>query len=169
MERSRTAGGRFAPEAHTADVKRALERFRKFCQFEPETGCVVWIGGRTQGRGHNVPYGSFWYAGRRWFAHRWAARFIHGLNIQDYQVDHCCDTIPKPNTLCVQHLQALTAKAHADLTETRKKFIHLQVGLISYDEAYGPPADDDDHRIPFYEPPKWLGVKGGYRGNDCPF
>lgn len=147
----------------------ALERFRNFCRFEPETGCVIWTGGQTQGRGHHVPYGSFWFEGRRWFAHRWAAKYIHRLVIDDMQVDHCCDTRPKPNTLCVQHLQVVSATRNRELQEIRKTFIHLQVGLLNYEDVYGPPADDDERQIPYYTPPKWLGNSGGYRGNDCPF
>ena len=56
-----------------------LERFIAKCRFEPRTGCVRWIGGKTSGRGNTALYGSFWFEGRRWFAHRWAAAYIHGL------------------------------------------------------------------------------------------
>lgn len=91
-------------------VQDALSRFRTFCQFESETGCVVWTGARTKGRGHHVDYSAFWYNGRKWFGHRWAAQYIHGLDIEAFQVDHCCPHIPIPNTLCVQHLQALTPR-----------------------------------------------------------
>ena len=138
------------------DVARALARFRKFCRFEPETGCVVWTGGTTKGRGHHVPYPAFWYGGRRWFGHRWAAKFIHDVDIEGLHVDHCCPNIPKPNTLCVQHVQGISARENRELQETRKRFIYLQVGLLCYDDLYryplGPPAGD----MPFYECPDWL-------------
>lgn len=147
-----------------------LERFLSFCRFEPETGCVVWTGGTTQGRGHHVPYGSFWAEGRRWFAHRWAAKNIHGLEIEELQVDHCCPAIPKPNTLCVEHLQAVTPKMNRDL-QTRRKFIHLQVGLVDYRDVYGPDAEDFEERPPFFTPPSWLGMQGltHDRPAECPF
>lgn len=160
-EHVRDVRGKFVADPHTADIARALKRFTQFCRFEPETGCVVWTGGKTKGRGHNVPYGSFWYAGRRWFAHRWAAKYIHGLHIDEFQVDHCCDTTPTPNTLCVQHVQSITGERNRHLqTERRRHFIHLEVGLLDYEDVYGPPFDPDfDDLIPFYEPPAWLTTK----------
>lgn len=147
-----------------------LARFLEKCRFEPETGCVVWIGGRTQGRGHNVPYGSFWFEGRRWFAHRWAAKHIHGLDIDNLQVDHCCPNIPLPNTLCVQHLQGVTLEHNRLLQfERRKRFIHMQVGLLSYEDVYGPePPESDELLIPFYPTPAWLPQQESTT-NDYPF
>lgn len=145
-----------------------LERFRSFCRFEPDTGCVVWTGGTTQGRGHSVPYGAFWFEGRRWFAHRWAAKHIHGLDIDNFQVDHCCEMPPKPNTLCVQHVQAITAADNRLLQEQRKTFIHLQVGLISYEDVFGPPVEGVE-LIPYFTPPDWLGLPRGADNADCPF
>lgn len=162
--------GRFIPTNTTWDVERALIRFRSFCRFEPETGCVVWTGGTSAGRGHHVRYGVFWFAGRRWFAHRWAAKFIHGLEIEDHDVDHCCDTIPHPNTLCVQHLGAETPARNREL-QTMRTMIHLQVGLVEYEDVYGPKPEADDCSIPFYSPPAWLGIKEAtqHGNDDCPF
>jgi hypothetical protein len=160
VDQLRGKGGKFTCAAPRADVAQALERFRKFCRFEPETGCVVWTGGQTMGRGHHVPYGAFKYDGRRWFAHRWAAKFIHGFDIDGYQVDHCCDQIPLPNTLCVQHVQPLSAKDNRALQhERRKLFIHLEVGLLNYEDVYGPPLPDEPG-IPWHSPPAWLNHKG---------
>lgn len=133
-----------------------LERFKEKCRFEPETGCVIWTGGRTSGRGHNFPYGAFKFEGRRWFAHRWAAKFIHGLEIDGLQVDHCCPNIPRPNTLCVEHLQAKTLLENVALQHERRKFfIHLEVGLINVEEVYGP-AIEHDLDLPYYIEPAWL-------------
>lgn len=161
--------GKFAPDPLRADVERALIRFRSKCQFEPETGCVIWTGGKTQGRGHHVPYGSFWYDGARWFAHRWAAKFILGLDIDGFDVDHCCPGIPKPNTLCVAHLAAETPARNREL-QTMRTMIHLQVGLVQYEDIYGAAADRDPDLIPFYSPPAWL-TQGPLdeRPDDCPF
>ena len=156
-------GNRFAKRRGIAP----LERFLSFCRFEPETGCVVWVGGKTQGRGHHVPYGAFWFQGRRWFAHRWAAKYIHQLEIDDLDVDHCCDAIPRPNTLCVRHVQALTPARNREL-QTMRQFIHLQVGLVRYEDVYGPEPDPVDALIPFYNPPIWLGAFDE-RPSQCPF
>lgn len=172
MERHRDRGGRFVANPQHTDVRLALQRFAGYCRFEPETGCVVWTGGKTMGRGHHVPYPAFWYAGRRWFGHRWAARYIHGLDIDNLQVDHCCPGLSRPNTLCVEHLQCLTPRAHQQVTEQRRHFIHLQVGLIQYEEVYGygPDAPELSDTIPFYAPPQWLSELQGpsHDCNACP-
>ncbi len=145
----------------------ALTRFRQKCRFEPDTGCVVWIAGQTKGRGHHIPYGSFKDQGKHWLAHRWAAKFIHGFEIDGLQVDHCCLNIPLPNTLCVQHLQPITGELNRHLqTDRRRKFIHLQVGLLTYEDVYGPQVVGTPD-IPFFDPPAWLGTQG--ETDDCPF
>lgn len=147
----------------------AMTRFRAKCRFEPETGCVVWTGGKTMGRGHHVPYGAFKFEGRRWFAHRWAARFIHGHDIDGLQVDHFCPHIPLPNTLCVEHVRPLPGDINRWLqTERRRAFIHMEVGLMSYEDVYGPPPAGDVPNIPYFSPPAWLGLNGEDHA-ECPF
>lgn len=146
-----------------------MARFRSFCRFEPETGCVLWTGARTQGRGHHVPYPAFWYDNRRWFGHRWSAKFIHGLDIDEYQVDHCCPNIPKPNTLCVEHVQGITAHRNRQLQDERRTFIHMQVGLVSYEDMYGGDRPAELLLVPFYSPPAWLALSKGSTDGDCPF
>lgn len=155
----------------------ALERFRRNCRHDPGTDCVLWTGGTTSGRGHSAPYGSFWFEGRRWFAHRWAAKYIHGLEIDGLQVDHCCPNIPYPNTLCVNHVQPKTLLENRALqtergralkvvqsTEERKAFIHMQVGLIEppplFTEAFT--------EAPWYPVPAWLASNEAL-ADDCPF
>lgn len=144
-----------------------------FCRFEPETGCVVWTGGVTAGRGHHVPYPAFWFEGKRWYGHRWAAKYIHGQDIDGFQTDHCCPHIPIPNTLCVEHVQSLTPRENRLLQhERRKHFIHLQVGLIQYEELYRHPPEPEaipDDAIPFFTPPSWLGPLKGHTNGHCPF
>lgn len=158
-----------------------IERFRSFCQFEPTTGCVVWTGGVSMGRGHHVPYGVFWFEGRRWFAHRWAAKFVHGLDIDGLQVDHCCPSEVRslPNTLCVEHLTSETLLGNRELQavrafEARKRAIHLEVGLLRYEDVYGPlPGDQQPiDLVPFFSPPAWLGAQHDRHPTvaaDCPF
>lgn len=125
------------------------------------------------GRGHHIPYPVFWFEGRRWFGHRWAAKFIHGQDIDGFHTDHCCPNIPIPNTLCVEHVQSLTPKANRLLQhERRKHFIHMQVGLLQYEDLYQQspiPAPLELAAIPFYPAPIWLGATTGVIYDDCPF
>lgn len=169
-------GNKFASRERKAMTP--LQRFLSYCRFEPATGCVVWIGGVTMGRGHHVPYGSFWFEGSSWYAHRWSAQYIHGLDIDDLQVDHCCPNIPIPNTLCVGHVQCLTLGENRELQhvrqyEARKRAIHLQVGILQYEDIYGPLYEPDLTAIPFYSPPAWLGATHDHSHRaaaaHCPF
>lgn len=154
-------------------VASALERFRVYCRFEPETGCVVWTGGVTMGRGHHVPYPRFWFNGDNWFGHRWAAKFIHGQDIEGFQTDHCCPSIAIPNTLCVEHVQPLTPRENRVLQHVRRKhFIYLQVGLLKYEEVYGHSCELEPVRadaIPYFPLPGWLGASKGVTNDHCPF
>ncbi len=147
------------PKRPFVEKRPALERFLEKCRFDPATGCVLWIGGTTAGRGHHARYGSFKYQRKRWFAHRWAAKFIHGLEIDDMQVDHCCPHTNTPNTLCVQHLQAVLPSINREL-----QWIRVQVGCDEY--PYPELEDSDD--IPFHVPPPWL-TSTAIALADCPF
>lgn len=128
----------------------ALARFAEKCRFEPATGCVVWTGGTTSGRGHNTLYGSFWFERRRWFAHRWSAKHIHGLTIDGLQVDHCCSFLNTPDTLCVEHLQAVPPSVNREL-----QWIRTQVGCEGFDYPY-PDLVRDPTDPPFFSPPAWF-------------
>ncbi len=147
--KNRDAKGRIAPGEH----RSALLRFLDKCVHDPVTGCVNWIGGTTCGRGKTRKYGSFKYKGKRWYAHRWAAKFILGLDIDDLDVDHKCG-----NTLCQFHLQATTKDVNSAYY-----WIRVQVGIIDLPE---PDAIDDDG-IPFYLPPSWMPQAA--QTADCPF
>ncbi len=166
------AAGRFVPRDDNADVARALGRFRAKCRFDPRTGCVLWTGATTRGRGNTATYGGFWYDGRRWFAHRWAAAFIHGIAIDGLQVGHCCPHTPDghPNTLCVQHLRGETQLENLDEMHARRRLAaqspdDRQYWLLierGYDEA--PPVTDPNapHPVaPDFYPPEWLGLTNG--------
>ena len=152
-----------------------LERFAAKCAFDPYTGCVMWAGGQTAGQGHNQPYGSFWFEGRRWLAHRWAALHLHGFEIKDLQVDHCCPA--GPSTLCVHHVQTCTLaenrafqtlrKDHrnSQAIETRQYWIFVQKGLEEYRE---PPARIESD-VPFHDPPDWFAPFLKSEERECPF
>lgn len=145
-------------------ARPAIERFREKCRFEPETGCVLWTGSQCYGRGKTIRYGNFRDGKKIWLAHRWSAKFIHGLEIDNLQVDHCCPMYRAgsepmlPNTLCVQHVQVLTGQKNRWLqTERRRQFVHLEVGILPYHEVYGEPdIIVPSDAIPFYEEPSWL-------------
>lgn len=163
-------GNRFGAAEHRG--RSALARFASFCRFEPHTGCVVWIGGKTKGRGHHIDYPAFWFEGKRWFGHRWSACHIHGYEIEGFDVDHWCPMLTIPNTLCVEHVRAETPARNREL-QTMRRMIHLQVGLIQYEDVYGPqPAPQgDDFDVPFFSPPAWFApfIQGPTHDDDCPF
>ena len=133
---SRDRKGRFTRS------RAALDRFLDKCRFNAVTGCVEWVGGKTRGRGKTSWYGSFWYEGKPWKAHRWAARFLHGLEIDGLEVDHECG-----NTLCVHHLQAVTGQVNREWY-----WIRVEVGLIEEEPDDGP----EDDGIPFFTCPDWF-------------
>lgn len=165
-------GNKFARGRGT---KTALQRFAEKCAFDPATGCVMWTGGTTSGRGHNEPYGSFWFEGARWFAHRWSAAFIHGFDISGVQVDHNCPC--GPSTLCVEHVRPLSAeinrllqnqrpgRCYQDLT-TKQYWLFVERGIEPYEPI---PRDVPD--IPFFDPPAWLRpfLQKQEVSDDCPF
>lgn len=173
MELVRGDKGRFIRPTTPELVAEALERFRRYCQPEPETGCVIWTGGTRSGRGHHVPYPNFWFNGKSWHGHRWSAKFIHGQDIEGFHTDHCCPNIPIPNTLCVEHVQSITPRQNRELQFTRRRdFVYLQVGLLKHKDLYGYDLDPETLQppdAPFFPPPAWL---IGDQANDhdaCPF
>ena len=132
-------------------ARPALERFAEKCRFDATTGCVVWIGGKSSGQFKRLAYGVFRDDGRRWFAHRWAAKNVHGLEIDGLQVDHCCvdHGAPFNNTLCVQHLQAVTQLQNLELQWGRRLW-----GWDHWEESEPELAQVDD--LPFHLTPVWL-------------
>lgn len=133
-------------------IEAPLDRFLRYCQFDPGTGCVVWTGGTCTGQGKNALYGTFWFEGKAWRAHRWSAKYVHGLNIEKFTVDHCCpNTGGLPNTLCVEHVQAKTNKENVLLMFERQKFLMMGKGFLEADPAYVP----DPEAFPWYSPPEW--------------
>lgn len=98
----------FGKENHS--YRPALERFAEKCRYDPATGCVLWTGGTTAGHGNSARYGSFWFEGARWYAHRWSAIHIKGIDLGGNQAGHCCPA--GPNTLCVEHVTGQTQLAN---------------------------------------------------------
>lgn len=114
--------------------EKDFARFIVKCLFDPFTGCVNWIGGRTSGGGPGrIEYGSFWFNGRRWAAHRFSGLFIHQLEIENLHVDHICR-----NPLCMHHLQAIPAPVNHRLRWEREPEVIIE-----------------ENPIPFYVEPDW--------------
>lgn len=156
------------PNQYTKRPISALERFAKKCAFDPTTGCVIWCGARTSGHGHNEKYGSFYYEKYRWLAHRWSARYIHKMDIEDLQVDHCCPA--GPLTLCVEHVRPEIAAVNRELQQTRpgrsmqglgrayqslqtrQYWLYVWKGIEERPER----IVREDFGVPWFEPPAWL-------------
>jgi hypothetical protein len=159
--------------------KPALQRFAEKCEFDAATGCVLWIGGTSAGRGNTTRYGVFWDNGRRVFVQRWAAVHIHGIELGSNEAGHCCPH--GPNSLCVQHLEGQTkaeniaernrrvAKANQPAA-TRQFYLFKQLGI-------GEPEPEEPVlipvlEIPFYDPPEWFRPylkPSETNDDDCPF
>lgn len=156
-------GNRYATGKGT---KTALQRFAEKCEFDPVTGCVLWRGGTSSGRGNSTRYGVFWDDGRV-FSHRWAAVHIHGIDLGTNDAGHCCPH--GPNSLCVQHLEGQTKAENAaerntrlvkanQSAATRQFYLFKQLGILEPEpdlEIERLSAELSD--IPFYhQPPEWL-------------
>lgn len=148
----RASSGRYTRVGKT--LADDIRRFVSKCRFDATTGCVLWVAGKTRGRGKTAWYGSFKYQGKRWSAHRWAAKYILGLEIDDLDVDHKCN-----NTLCQLHLQAVTKDVNSAYY-----WIRVEKGVFDLPE---PDAIDDDG-IPYYWPPAWFAQFTDRSGQDSP-
>lgn len=154
----------------------ALTRFASKCAFDPVTGCVMWTGTTTHGKGRTEPYGYFWYEGRMVLAHRWAAEHVHGFEIEGKEVDHCCPA--GPSTLCVQHLAPEPGEVNRALRHertsrtfqslaTRRYWLFVSLGI----EESPRPAEREDDGVPFHPVPSWLQpfMPVSEILDDCPF
>lgn len=74
--------------------------FWKKCVYDPETGCVLWIGARN-----DKGYGTFGAGGKTTAAYRWIWERNEGPIPAGYEVDHLCR-----NRACVnlEHLEIVT-------------------------------------------------------------
>ncbi len=83
-------------------------RFQQYVRLNPN-GCLDWVGTLRNG------YGSFWFRGENIGAHRFSYLFHHSEIPEGYHIHHKCH-----NKICVniEHLEALTPKAHLLLGDT---------------------------------------------------
>jgi hypothetical protein len=160
MKSSRPHKLYFGEENHS--YRPALQRFAEKCRFDPFSGCVLWTGGTTAGRGNSARYGSFWFQGSRWYSHRWSAVHIHGLDLGENQAGHCCPH--GVNSLCVEHVTAQTQLENLNEQNTRMKakatqsaaerqfYLFVQLGIEPAPMMASPACGE----VPFYSPPRWL-------------
>lgn len=145
----------FPTPSSAAYLEAALQRFARKCIFDAGTGCVLWAGALHYGQGKNVPYGDFWFVNKAVRAHRFAAKYIHGIQLTlEEQIDHCCDDfgiLDKPETLCVQHLQPLPVETHRELTWVRR-----ERGFGGEEDFKARFNTEPFSHVPFFNPPAWL-------------
>lgn len=164
----------FTRGSNREPAREALARFAEKCVFDPVTGCVLWTGGTSAGKGNTARYGRFWHEGFMWYAHRWAAVHIKRLDLGTDQAGHNCPL--GPNTLCVEHvtgqtqlenLAELNGRLKARQTaEQRQYWLFVQLSIEPTPE--GPKVDPD--AIPFYAPPAWLApFLKTEQTDECPF
>lgn len=136
-------------------IAKAMARFAAKVRFESHTGCVVWIAGTSTARAGEARHGAFSFNSKRWGAHRWAAIYIHGQEVEPgMEVVHTCD-----NTLCVQHV-----KAEYPIGNTRQHWLLVSMGYgdgvddESENEQSDKGAQEDEVDIPFdvHPVPEWL-------------
>ena len=90
-----------------------------------------------------------------YYAHRWAAEFIHGLETDGRDIIQQCD-----NPLCVQHL---SSEPSGDTVERRRVWVAYSVGL---EPPPDPPAANES-AVPFYIEPDWLKQLRPEPSDDC--
>jgi len=122
-----------------ADIARFLQKVR----YDPETGCWLWTGARSRGRGNTAWYGSFWAKGKTVRAHKFSTVALMGFRPRPGidHLDHYC-----PNSLCVSCLQVVPEWVNLAL-----RWIRVQVGLdpdrersllVDYTERRGHDLDE---------------------------
>ena len=158
------------PEHHS--WRPSLARFAEKCVFDALTGCVLWTGGTSAGRGNSARYGRFYDQGHIWYAHRWSAVHIKGINLGEDQAGHCCPA--GPNTLCVEHVIGQTqlenlaeqnGRMKAKQTAAQRQYwLFVQLGIEPEPEG----QVVDLGAIPFYLPPAWF-APFMEKNNECPF
>lgn len=111
-----------------------IARFLSRCTLDPSTGCLVWAGAKSRGRGKTIWYGSFHVSakpgipGKTVRAHKFYSVAVLGHRPKTgiHQLDHVC-----VNSLCVRHIACVPAYINRAL-----QWIRVQVGLDSPPDYY---------------------------------
>lgn len=102
-----------------------IARFLWLCTFNPDTGCLIWDGAKSRGRGNTAWYGTFTTGlgrdSRSVRAHKFYGVAVLGLRPETgkHHLDHTC-----PNPLCVSHVQCVP-----EFINLKLRWIRVQVGL----------------------------------------
>lgn len=120
-----TYGKLTMPMTDKERLERRKLRFMKRVQKDPETGCWMWTGqkdssaGSKRGRSGRR-YGRFSVKKDKketgWRAHRWAAKYIGGMEIEGMFVCHHCD-VP----LCVNPDHLFVGTAWDNMQDMKNK------------------------------------------------
>lgn len=80
--------------------EKDLQRFMRFVQVNPVTGCWLWTGAKN-----TLGYARFWFRGKNVRAHRLSYQHFKGEIEKNLEVDHLCQ-----NESCVnpEHLEVVT-------------------------------------------------------------
>lgn len=98
-----------------------IARFLSYTVECPYTGCLIWAGAKSRGRGNTAWYGSFHMHPHSVRAHKFYAVAVLGLrpNSALHHLDHTCT-----NSLCVRHVECVPISVNLKL-----RWIRIQVGL----------------------------------------
>lgn len=103
------------PQASEADILRFFTHVEVL-----RSGCHFWAGTRSRGRGNRKWYGTFWFDGARWRAHRFADEVLgrRGPLPEGYHRDHTCEF-----SLCVnpEHIERVTREENERRKQERRK------------------------------------------------
>lgn len=98
-----------------------IARFLRLCVEDHSSGCLIWAGAKSRGRGNTAWYGSFGPTGQNSVrAHKFYGVAVLGLRPQTelHHLDHLC-----PNSLCVRHIECVPISVNLKL-----RWIRIQVG-----------------------------------------
>ncbi len=98
-------------------TQKDIARFLRKCIYLERSGCLIWVAGKSKGRGKSAWYGSFWTQGKTVRSHRFYGVAILGLRpTGNDHLDHTCQ-----DPLCVRHLEVKTALENLQLVWQRKE------------------------------------------------
>lgn len=127
-KRPRRKNGSFLPDPETL-----AERLSRHSTPEPNSGCILWLGGCSP-----AGYGIVWWEGRLWAAHRKSYELAKGPIPAGMQLDHLCRA-----RCCINaaHLEVVT---HAENVRRGNSGLHHRMKTHC---PHGHPYDVTNTRI----------------------